>query len=74
MRATLTQEEQDAISAAIAIHGRNAKAAIRQAWHDGNYRRQSLSGWDSTLQRLRNREGGREAFEAFVLASLRRPR
>ena len=71
IKSVLTNEEIEAVQAAIKAHGRSrAKSAIRQAWLDGNYRNQCLEDHSSTLQNLRNREGGREALDRTVLRHL----
>lgn len=36
------------------ICGRSWKKAVRQAWYDGNYRREGLKDYSQLLQRLRN--------------------
>lgn len=40
-----------------AAMGRNYKAAIRQAWMDGNYRAVNLEKWTGDLQNIRNTFG-----------------
>jgi len=70
-KSVLTNEEIEAVQAAIKAHGRSrAKSAIYQAWFNGNYSNQCLDAHSSTLQNLRNREGGREALDRTVLRHL----
>jgi hypothetical protein len=68
---TLTSDEINAVLDAVKIHGRSrAKSAIRQAWFDGNYSNQCLDQHSSTLQNLRNRDGGRAALDNTILRHL----
>jgi len=70
-KSVLTNEETEAVQAAIKSHGRSrAKSAIYRAWFDGNYQDQCLDAHSRTLQNLRNREGGREALGRTVLRHL----
>ena len=71
LKSNLTTEETDAVAYAFAIHGRKAKTAIRDAWFNGNYRAVCLGQYDSTLQNLRNRDGGHGALRDVKLNSLR---
>lgn len=70
MKSALTFEETNALTAAVKIHGRKAKSAIRQAWYNGNYDSQCLGEYSSTLQNLRNRDGGTDALSRAKLKFL----
>lgn len=59
----LTEEEQAALKHAVEMRGRFAKTAIRTAWFTGGYRAEMLEEYSGTLQRLRNRPGGRRALD-----------
>lgn len=46
-----------AIHAAVCIHGRKTKDAIRNAWYSGNYYNERLEDFSGELQAWRNAEG-----------------
>lgn len=46
-----------AIRAAVSIHGRKAKTAIRNAWYSGNYYNERLEDFSGELQAWRNADG-----------------
>jgi uncharacterized protein YecE (DUF72 family) len=46
-----------AIHAAVRIHGRKAKTAIRNAWYSGNYSNEGLGDFSGELQDWRNSDG-----------------
>jgi hypothetical protein len=52
--AGLEPDQIEALKMAVRIHGRNAKAAIRRAWFNGNYRAECLDDCSGSLQCLRN--------------------
>lgn len=73
MKNQLSTEENNALVDLVASLGvRKTKSAIRQAWMTGGYRNEGIFANDDVFQRMRNRDGGREALDKAVLRSLRR--
>ena len=68
---TPSPELIEALKAAVRIHGRNAKAAIRRAWFNGNYPAECLGDHAYVLQDMRNSCGGWAFFKNITLKSIK---